>query len=211
MTGRPTHGLSSHPYYQLWAQMVGRCHNPKHPAFPRYGGRGIEVAEEWRDSPAMFINWVLDELGPRTHRDLSLDRIDNERGYEPGNLRWTNWQVQTRNSRGARLTEKDVKVIRDRDAAGVPHTRLAEDFGITRRNVRSIVQKRTWADPTDAIKQNEPARWSIHRAVDQIMSEHEDAEHMPTTEDYVAAIVTALTDPTLFDDPVEETTEKEKP
>jgi len=96
-----THGQSSRqgkptPEYMAWEAMKQRCLNPRHKAFPRYGGRGITVCPEWIDSFEAFFAHV----GPRPGPEYSLDRYpDNNGNYEPGNVRWTTWEEQNRNQR----------------------------------------------------------------------------------------------------------------
>lgn len=76
---------------------IGRCHNPKHQSYYNYGKRGIAVCEEWR-SAGGFDNFIA-HIGPKPHAKLSLDRIDNDRGYEPGNVRWVDRATQQSNRR----------------------------------------------------------------------------------------------------------------
>lgn len=78
--------------------MVARCTNRNRPDYRFYGGRGITVCERWRQSFAAF----LADMGPRP--DLtSVDRIDNAKGYEPGNCRWASKHEQMQNTRSTRL------------------------------------------------------------------------------------------------------------
>lgn len=91
-----SHGLSYHPTYRVWLGIRARCTNPNHPAYPNYGGRGITLSDEWAD-PAAFI----DALGTRPTPKHEIDRIDNARGYEPGNVRWTTRTVNSRNRRSS--------------------------------------------------------------------------------------------------------------
>jgi hypothetical protein len=72
--------------------MISRCHNSTHAAFKNYGARGIAVCERWRNS---FENFFAD-MGPRP-TGLSIDRIDNDRGYEPDNCRWATSEEQNGN------------------------------------------------------------------------------------------------------------------
>lgn len=95
------HGLCRHPAYPTWRGMVDRCHNPGHTFYAYYGGRGIEVHPEWRESPIAFIAYV-EQLPGFGKPSMSLDRVDNERGYEPGNLRWATTREQSRNRRSNR-------------------------------------------------------------------------------------------------------------
>lgn len=92
-----THGLSNSPTYRSWQAMRNRCYNQKHRQYKDYGGRGIKVCERWRGSFSAFLK----DMGPRTDRSLTLDRINNDGNYEPGNCRWATRSEQRRNSRHA--------------------------------------------------------------------------------------------------------------
>jgi hypothetical protein len=86
------------PIYAIWGQLVYRCTNPQAPEYEGYGARGITCCPEWRDSFEAFHAHVsqLDHYGEKGY---SLDRINNDRGYEPGNVRWATWKEQGRNRR----------------------------------------------------------------------------------------------------------------
>lgn len=97
---RITHGLANHPSYHRWFNMIDRCENPSHAAYHNYGGRGITVHPAWRDV-ATFLAHLDSELGP-CPTGYSLDRINNDGNYEPGNLRWATGSEQSRNTRRRR-------------------------------------------------------------------------------------------------------------
>lgn len=102
---RRTHGLSKNPLYGEWFQMVNRCYNTNADNYERYGGRGITVCDEWRNSPVEFVKWVEDNGGKP--KGMSLDRIDNDGPYAPWNCRWATSEVQQCNRRAnIRLTYK---------------------------------------------------------------------------------------------------------
>lgn len=82
------------PEYRSWRSMIDRCSNPKMPNWQYYGGRGIRVCDAWRTSFEQF----LAHLGPRP-AGHTLDRIDSDGHYEPGNVRWSTPQQQARNRR----------------------------------------------------------------------------------------------------------------
>lgn len=87
-------GKTAHPLYDVYMDMVGRCGRPTHHAFERYGGRGIAVCDRWR---ADFWNFVAD-VGERPE-GRSMDRIDNDGPYAPGNFRWATHSEQQHNRR----------------------------------------------------------------------------------------------------------------
>lgn len=95
--------------YMIWQSMVKRCTNQKYKRYKDYGGAGITVCPRWRD----FANFLTDmrECPP----DLSIDRIDNTRGYEPGNCRWATVAQQARNTSRTRMIEFNGETLCLRD------------------------------------------------------------------------------------------------
>lgn len=85
--------------------MRQRCLNKNNPAYPNYGGRGIKICERWLES---FENFRAD-VGEPPSQNHSLDRIDNEKGYEPGNVRWAEDFIQVRNRRVSVYLDLDGK------------------------------------------------------------------------------------------------------
>lgn len=92
------------PEYRAWINMNQRCTNPNMDRYPLYGGRGISVCSEWQHSFQTF----LDYIGQRPSSDHSIDRIDSNGNYEPGNVRWADKATQSVNKRSTRwITYKD--------------------------------------------------------------------------------------------------------
>ena len=94
------HGLRYHQHYRRWIDMNNRCYNANHPDYKDYGGRGIKVAPEWQKAagPEAFCAWMDANL-KECPEGSSLDRKDNELGYEPGNLQWATSREQNSNQR----------------------------------------------------------------------------------------------------------------
>lgn len=98
--------------YRAWSNMLQRCQNECHPRYHQYGGRGVEVCDEWSMS---FENFLAD-MGPKPTPDLTLDRIDPRGNYDPTNCRWISFDANRRNRRGEyRITEEERQ--RRREAA----------------------------------------------------------------------------------------------
>ena len=107
-----THGLTvggnhgRHPLYTLWASVKRRCFDRSYQHFECYGGRGITMFSEWIDRPDLFVDYIESTIGQRPSKSHSIDRIDCNGNYEPGNLRWATQSEQTRNSR---MTPRKLK------------------------------------------------------------------------------------------------------
>lgn len=112
------HGETGTRLYSVWSSIWQRCTNPNDPAFHNYGGRGVTVDERWRDF-AVF----KEDVGPKPSEKHSLDRCANNKGYEPGNVRWATRAEQARNTRRnvVRTYEGRTQCLKD----------WASEFGIS--------------------------------------------------------------------------------
>lgn len=98
------------PEYQSWIAMKKRCYDKNNPAYKYYGGRGIKVCDRWMDYVHGFDNF-LEDMGRRPE-GYSLDKIDNDKDYEPGNCRWADRQTQSINRRNVKepyITVRNTK------------------------------------------------------------------------------------------------------
>jgi hypothetical protein len=111
--GHTAHGKVS-PTHKSWSAMLDRCTLESHPAWPRYGRAGIRVCDRWFGFTAF-----LEDMGERPSLNHSIDRIDNNGNYEPGNCRWATHKEQSRNSRRARMLEIDGQLKPLTEWAGI--------------------------------------------------------------------------------------------
>lgn len=90
------HGLRNHPLYQTWRNIITRCYNQRSSSYKDYGGRGIRVCLEWRESPTEFIKWA-ETNGLK--EGLQVDRVNNDGDYSASNCRVVTPQVNANNTR----------------------------------------------------------------------------------------------------------------
>lgn len=103
--GQLKHGLSPrgkpvHRLYSTWAGMIQRCHYPKAASWKWYGAKGIKVCDRWRE----FKNF-LEDMGPTWKPHLTLERLDNSKDYEPGNVVWETTTHQRETDSHGRIIE----------------------------------------------------------------------------------------------------------
>lgn len=106
-----THRKTKSRLYNVWSHMIQRCYNPSNTAYKRYGGRGVSVCDEWRNDFMIFYEWAMangyDENA--AFHQCTIDRIDNDKGYSPGNCRWVDAKTQNNNKSNNRKVSKNER------------------------------------------------------------------------------------------------------
>lgn len=125
-------GRRKDPLRGRWRSMLDRTTNPKNHRYPDYGGRGIAVCERWKS-----FQGFAEDMGPTFSPELTLERIDNDRGYEPGNCRWATVIEQARNKRTSHFVtfRGHTKTIAE----------WAELLGLNYDTVRGRLTKQGWS------------------------------------------------------------------
>jgi hypothetical protein len=93
------HELSKSRLFKILTGMGQRCYNPKNPNYGDYGGRGINICDEWLNKENGFIAFYNWAMANGYQENLSIDRINNDKGYSPDNCRWANSKWQCNNKR----------------------------------------------------------------------------------------------------------------
>jgi len=128
--------------YKTHFGMMSRCYDKNNNNYMRYGLRGITVCEEWKESYETFYNWAINS----GYTDqLTIDRIDNNKGYSPENCRWTTAKTQVRN-RECTINIDKVKEIKKLLHSGYTHNSIAKMVNTSAHRVSNISKGRTWVD-----------------------------------------------------------------
>ena len=139
----------SHPQLtQAIKHMLGRCYNKNNTDYYNYGARGITVCDEWIADRNIFCEWSIAH-GFEEKKGLSIDRVDSKKGYSPDNCRWTNAEVQARNTRRVKMTLDDAIEIRMKHAINPCYRTkldLANEYGVSDATIYLIVQNKTWKE-----------------------------------------------------------------
>jgi hypothetical protein len=136
------------PEYNIWCAMRQRCLNPNNDSYEDYGGRGISICEEWDE----YANFLKD-MGRRPSPNLTLERIDNDGNYEPGNCKWATYEEQNHNKRKQKvrkdsvLNDAKVYVIKELYKTGnISQRELANMFNYDQGNLSLIISNKIWKE-----------------------------------------------------------------
>ena len=129
-TSKTKHGKYHARVYRTWASIVQRCCNSNYKDFKNYGARGITMCDEWKNDFQAFYDWAISN---GYNDSLTIDRIDNNKGYEPSNCRWATKKQQSRNRRN----------VKQYTINGEKHclSEWCEIIGLNYNNVRQRVYK----------------------------------------------------------------------
>lgn len=143
-----THNLSRTRIYGRWQNMIARCSNAGASSFDRYGGRGISVCDRWQfgENGKTGIECFIEDMGMPPFSGASLDRIDTNGNYEPGNVRWATHAQQARNTSVNVVNADQVADIKARLERGETTAAICKAFGISRGQLSHIRTGQSWAD-----------------------------------------------------------------
>ena len=137
--------LSKTPEYSTWNSLKRRCIDKNHEKYPNYGGRGITVYQPWIDNFHLFYIYLNSTIGLRPNSDYSIDRIDNDGNYEPGNIQWLTNQEQCQKKRNTVLNPTLVRYIRhQRDTTSRTIRDLATELDVGWNVIYSVWKNKSW-------------------------------------------------------------------
>lgn len=134
--------------YTTWQNMKQRCLNPRHPKYPRYGGRGVTICPEWL-SILGFKAWA-ESSGWK--ENMIIDRIDNDGNYCPENCHWVSISESSRKKSTTKLTFEQAQIIRQRLEAGENAYDLADEYGVVHGTIWFIQHRFTHVPDGECIK-----------------------------------------------------------
>lgn len=135
---RYKHGMAGTPTYKSWSGMKARCFRENRDDYRNYGARGITVCDRW----LVFENF-LEDMGVKP-LGTTLERINNDGNYEPGNCMWATRTTQSRNRRYVRMSARRAAQLRAEREAGATLEALAAHYGISVSHTHRIVSGESW-------------------------------------------------------------------
>jgi hypothetical protein len=137
----------SHPRLsRIFRGMVGRCYNKNNADYYNYGGRDILICDEWKNDRNKFCEWAL----KNGYKDnLTIDRIDSNKGYYPENCRWEDAEVQARNTRRVKMTLEGAVDVRSKHLLSPSYSTilsLAKEYDVSDATIYLIIQNKIWKE-----------------------------------------------------------------
>ena len=140
MIRNTTHGLTKHPLHKVWGSIKDRCLNINAKAFKNYGGRGITICKKWEYNFKIFYDWSI-QNGYK--KGLTIERIDNDKGYFPENCTFATRAEQSHNTRATKLTWEKVNEIRSLKGK-IYQCEIANIYGVNGSCIQRIFNNNTW-------------------------------------------------------------------
>lgn len=138
--------VKSHPQLaQTFKHMKGRCYNKNNQDYYNYGARGITICDEWLNDRNKFCEWSLVN-GFENDKKLSIDRINNDKGYSPENCRWATSSDQSRNTRRNVLTWELATELR-KDKKNMTYDQLSKKYNVSKATVYAVISYAVWKKP----------------------------------------------------------------
>ncbi len=126
----------------MWGGIKSRCNDKNSQAYKNYGARGLKVCSEWINSFTVFRKFAI-ESGWKS--SLSIDRIDNDKGYYPANCRFVTYEENNQNRRSTKLDKNKVRAIRKEYALGmITYKQLSEKYICSLSTIHDVLLRRTW-------------------------------------------------------------------
>lgn len=136
------HGYSGNKFYNIWRDIKKRCNNKNHKSYKDYGGRGIKLYKEWENDLVQFIDYVS-KLENANNNGYSIDRIDNDGNYEPGNVKWSTPEEQMRNTRATVLNPElilEMKKLKQYKS----YQQISDIFNIPKSTIVAALSGVSW-------------------------------------------------------------------
>lgn len=146
--------------YRVWGAIKDRCFRKTHLQYKNYGGRGILLCDKWLDFNR-FMEDIHSEIGEKPEYHHELDRIDNDKGYEPGNIRWSTITENQRNKRTNHYYQTHIGKI--------CQSELIEKLGFTRKQFQRYIESRGIENLLERFKNNDIPKKHIHENVEDLI------------------------------------------
>ena len=129
--------------YRIWSNMKSRCYNPNSKNYKYYGNKGITVFKQWKNNYIIFNIWAL----CHGYKDnLTIDRRDNDKDYNPENCRWITMAEQAHNRKDNKLNWLTVRLVRALCKDNYTIKELFEIFNISKQNLQRIIRNKRWKE-----------------------------------------------------------------